>query len=96
MSTQLTEDDLRAKRDLAVQAANALERRINENAKRMAILEQEKAQCVQVQQQLLAEMLSTQAYVSGMNVALGEEPIPSAVSTSLLATQGLAGAGKQA
>lgn len=95
MSTPISVDDLRDKRDIAVQALKTIERRINETTKRLAMLEQERTQLSQQQQQAYAELLSTQAYVSGFNVALGEEPVPNAVATPLLEAQGLASVGRQ-
>jgi ubiquinone biosynthesis protein COQ9 len=89
----MSAEELVAKRDVAIQALKALERRINETAQRIQMLDQERASMQQRQQQFLTDMLSTRAYVSGMNIALGDPPLPESVSTGLLVSQGLANTG---
>lgn len=95
MSTPITVDDLREKRDIAAQAAKNIERKINEIQTRMAQIDQEKSHLASLQQQAFAEHLSAQALVSGLSIALGEEPVPNAVSTPLLVSMGLASTGQQ-
>lgn len=89
----MSAEELVAKRDVAIQATKVLERRMNETAKRVQMIDQERASLMQQQQQFLTEMLSTRAYISGMNIALGDPPLADSVSTGLLVSQGLASTG---
>jgi hypothetical protein len=90
MSTPLTTDDLRAKRDTAIKLKTKIEACMTDIQTAMQKLESDRQILVARLQQVASDLIQTQSMISGFNIALGDEPAQNTVPNGVLVALGLA------